>query len=93
MRNETVLGTVDKVGSDVTVLTHTGTPIVSGKGDMDLLCGGCRTILVHGETASDVALQYKVLHLAVKCQCGAYNALSPKHGILGETATPPNRTP
>ena len=65
--------------AETTILTSNGAPVVRGKGDMDLICGGCNHVLVQGETATEVALQYKVLQLVIKCsQCGRYNQISPE---------------
>jgi Protein of unknown function (DUF2934) len=85
-RNVSSLTLVDDPGPAVTILTFTGAPLASGKGDMDLICGGCGALLIHGQTATDVALQYKVLHLVIKCQCGSYNALSSVPGISSRAA-------
>lgn len=63
--------------ADAAILVSDGEPIMRGKGDMDLVCGHCRTVLVSGETATEVALQYKVMHIVIKCACGNYNALTP----------------
>jgi len=61
---------------DTSILCCTGNPIATGKGDMDLVCGACGILLVHGLTPTEVALQYKVMRIVVQCQCGAYNALA-----------------
>ena len=75
-RNVSKLTVIDDVTPETTVLTFLGSPLISGKGDMDLVCGGCDALLIHGQTATDVAMQYKVLKLVIKCQCGSYNTLS-----------------
>ena len=81
-REVTKLKIVDEIAPVATVLRFTGQPIASGKGDMDLICGNCGAILVHGETATEVAMQYKVLQLVIRCQCGRHNALSGTKSIV-----------